>query len=335
MAELISRRARIYLAGHTGLVGSAILRALHRGGYEQLVVRDLHELDLTDQHATRRFFASEKPEVVIVAAAKVGGILANWEQPWEFIHQNLLIETNIIAEAHAAGVQKLIFLGSSCIYPREAPQPLREEYLLTGPLEETNRAYAVAKIAGIELCRSLNREYARDYLSLMPTNLYGPGDNYDLSTSHVLPALIRKFHEGKVALKAGQAAPAGRASAGAVDSPVPVRLWGTGSPLREFLYVDDVGRAVVFCLEHVRAADVPDGMLNVGCGEDLTIRDLATLVQRVVGYDGPVQWDASKPDGTPRKLMDVSRLRGLGWAPTVGLEDGVRLAYDWFVENRA
>jgi len=307
---------RIYLAGHTGLVGSAILRALHEAGYENLVVRDLGELDLTDQHATRRFFATEKPEAVIVAAAKVGGILANWEQPWEFVFQNLQIETNVIGEAHAAGVRKLIFLGSSCIYPREAPQPLREEYLLTGPLEDTNRPYAIAKIAGIEMCRSLNREYSVDYLSLMPTNLYGPGDNFDLQTSHVLPALMRKFHEGKTAA-------------------TPVCLWGTGAPRREFLYVADVGRAVVFCLQRVHAADVPDGMLNVGCGDDLTIRELAALVQRVVGYDGPVEWDASKPDGTPRKLMDVSRLRGLGWAPTVGLEEGVGRAYEWYLENRA
>ena len=325
----MSRRARIYVAGHTGLVGGAIVRALHEAGYEQLVCRDLDELDLTDQHATRRFFEKERPEVVIVAAAKVGGILANWEQPWEFVFQNLQIETHVIGEAHAAGVQKLVFLGSSCIYPREAPQPLREEYLLTGPLEETNRPYAIAKIAGIELCRSLNREYGRDYLSLMPTNLYGPGDNFDLRSSHVLPALIRKFHEGRAALAAGQGPSA------ALDAPVPVRLWGTGAALREFLYVDDVGRAVVFCLERVLAADVPDGMLNVGCGEDLSIRDLAALVQRVVGYDGPVEWDASKPDGTPRKLMDVGRLRGLGWAPRVPLEDGVRLAYDWFLEHRA
>jgi len=313
---ILQRSTRIYLAGHTGLVGSAILRALHEAGYENLVVRDVSELDLTDQHATRRFFAQEKPEVVIVAAAKVGGILANWEQPWEFIFENLQIETNIIGEAHAAGVSKLVFLGSSCIYPREAPQPLREDYLLTGPLEETNRPYAIAKIAGIELCRSLDREYGADYLSLMPTNLYGPGDNYDLQTSHVLPALIRKFHEGKTADR-------------------PVRLWGSGAPRREFLYVDDVGRAVVFCLEHVHAADVPDGMLNVGCGEDLSIRELAALVQRVVGYDGPVEWDSSKPDGTPRKLMDVSRLRGLGWAPTVLLEDGIACAYEWYLENRA
>jgi GDP-L-fucose synthase len=324
--SFLRKSTRIYLAGHTGLVGSAILRALHEAGYENLVVRDLSELELTDQLATRRFFAQEKPEVVIVAAAKVGGILANWEQPWEFIFQNLQIETNIIGEAFAAGVRRLIFLGSSCIYPREAPQPLREEYLLAGPLEETNRAYAIAKIAGIELCRSLNRQYGTDYLSLMPTNLYGPGDNFDLHTSHVLPALIRKFHEGKTGAGGG---------AGGREPARPVRLWGTGAPRREFLYVDDVGRAVVFCLQHVHAAHVPDGMLNVGCGEDLTIRELAALVQGVIGYEGPVEWDSSKPDGTPRKLMDVSRLRGLGWAPSVSLEEGVGCAYEWYLENRA
>ena len=316
MSTSLDRRSRIYLAGHTGLVGSAIHRALSEAGYEQLVTRELDELDLTEQAATRRFFAEERPDAVIVAAAKVGGILANWEQPWEFVFQNLQIEANIIGEAFAAGVQRLIFLGSSCIYPREAPQPLREEYLLTGPLEETNRAYAIAKIAGIEMCRSLNRQYGTDYLSLMPTNLYGPGDNFDLKTSHVLPALIRRFHEAKV-------------------GGGPVTLWGTGAPLREFLYVDDVGRAVTFCLGGVHAADVPDGMLNVGSGEDLTIRDLAELVRAVVGYEGAVEWDASKPDGTPRKLMDVSRLRGLGWAPTVGLEDGLRRTYQWYLENRA
>ena len=316
MADSVGPRSRIYLAGHTGLVGSAILRALHRKGYENLVVRDLDELDLTDQHATRRFFQKERPEVVIDAAARVGGILANSEQPWEFIYQNLMIEANLIDTAYQNGVQRLVFLGSSCIYPREAPQPLKEECLLTGPLEETNRAYALAKIAGIELCRSLNREYGADYLSLMPTNLYGPGDNFDLRSSHVLPALIRKFHEAKTT---GE----------------PVRLWGSGSPRREFLYVDDVGEAIVFCLENVHAADVPDGLLNVGCGEDLTIKELAELVQRVVGHEGGVEWDASKPDGTPRKLMDVGRLTGLGWAPTVALEDGVRRTYEWYLEDRA
>jgi GDP-L-fucose synthase len=314
--ELIHSSARIYLAGHTGLVGSAILRALHHHGYENLVVRDLDELDLTDQRATRRFFENEKPEVVIDAAARVGGILANQEQPWEFVYENLMIEANLIDTAYQSGVRRLVFLGSSCIYPREAPQPLREEYLLTGPLEETNRAYAIAKIAGIELCRSLNREYGADYLSLMPTNLYGPGDNFDLRSSHVLPALIRKFHEAK-------------------RDGGPVRLWGTGSPRREFLFVDDVGEAIVFCLEKVPAADVPDGLLNVGCGEDLTIKELAELVQSVVGHQGAIEWDGSKPDGTPRKLMDASRLRGLGWAPRVGLVEGVRTTYEWYLKERA
>jgi GDP-L-fucose synthase len=334
MAPLSDKLSRIYLAGHTGLVGGAILRALHEAGYENLVVRDLDELDLTDQHATRHFFTEERPEVVIIAAAKVGGILANWEEPWEFVFENLQIETNVIGEAHAAGARKIIFLGSSCIYPREAPQPLREEYLLTGPLEETNRAYAIAKIAGIELCRSLNREYGADCLSLMPTNLYGPGDNFDLRTSHVLPALIRKFHEAKRGGEAGGGeAGSGKPGGGRPDRPVTV--WGTGAPRREFLYVDDVGKAVVFCMEHVQAADVQDGMLNVGCGEDLTIRELAELVQRVIGHTGEIVWDAARPDGTPRKLMDVSRLRGLGWAPTVSLEDGIARAYAWFLKNRA
>ena len=324
MVTTLDRGARIYLAGHTGLVGSAILRRLQAEGYQNLVVRDVGELDLTDQAATRRFFAAERPDAVIIAAAKVGGILANWEQPWAFIEQNLLIELNVIGEAFRHGVQRLIFLGSSCIYPREAPQPLREEYLLTGPLEETNRAYAIAKIAGIELCRSLNREYGTDYLSLMPTNLYGPGDNFDLTSSHVLPAMIRKFHEAKLALESGATGPE-----------TELALWGTGKPRREFLYVEDVGRAITFCLQHVHAADVPDGLLNVGCGEDLTIRELADTVQRVVGYEGPVLWDDSRPDGTPRKLMDVSRIKALGWSPQVGLEEGIRLTYDWFVTNRA
>ena len=307
-------RGRVYVAGHTGLVGSAVVRALRAAGWDDIVTRTHAELDLTDQAATRAFFDAARPDVVVVAAAKVGGIMANWRQPWEFAEQNLLIELNVIGEAFRHGVRRLVFLGSSCIYPREAPQPLREEYLLTGPLEETNRAYAVAKIAGIELCRSLNREYGTDYLSLMPTNLYGPNDNFDLETSHVLPALIRKFHEAK-------------AGGG------PVVLWGSGSPRREFLHVDDLGAAVAFCLERVHAADVPDGLLNVGCGEDLTIRELADLVRRVVGYEGPVEWDTSKPDGTPRKLLDVSRLRALGWAPRIGLEEGLRSTYEWFLAH--
>jgi GDP-L-fucose synthase len=337
VAGLTDTSSRIYLAGHTGLVGSAIHRALVEAGYADIVTRDISELDLLDQHATRAFFAREKPDVVIDAAARVGGILANWEQPWEFGYENVLIEANLIGEAFRAGVRRFVFLGSSCIYPREAPQPLKEEYLLTGPLEETNRSYAIAKITGIELCRSLNRQYGTDYLSLMPTNLYGPGDNFDLRTSHVLPALVRKFHEGKLGLpEGGEEAGAGGAQGAAERRPNrPVTLWGTGAPRREFLYVDDVGRAVVFCLEHVRAADVPDGLLNVGCGKDLPIRELAELVQRVVGHEGSIEWDASKPDGTPRKLMDVSRLRGLGWAPTVGLEEGVRRTYSWYLEHKA
>lgn len=317
--ELVDKHARIFVAGHTGLVGGAVLRTLEGLGFDQIIVRDVGDLDLTDAAATRRFFDQERPEAVIDAAAKVGGIMANWEQPWEFIEQNLLIELNLIGEAYRHEVQRLIFLGSSCIYPREAPQPLREDYLLTGPLEETNRAYAIAKIAGIEMCRSLNRQYGTDYLSLMPTNLYGPGDNFDLNSSHVLPAMIRRFHDAKVAMEGGAG----------------VTLWGTGAPRREFLYVDDVGRAIAHCLQHVRAAEVPDGLLNVGCGEDLTIAELADLVQRVVGYEGEVAWDSSRLDGTPRKLMDVSRITSLGWSPQVGLEDGIRRTYDWYLANRA
>jgi GDP-L-fucose synthase len=257
--------------------------------------------------------------VVIIAAARVGGILANWEYPYEFVQQNLAIELNTIHEAFRAGVRRLIFLGSSCIYPRLAPQPLKEEYLLTGPLEETNRPYAIAKIAGIELCRSLNREYGTDYLSLMPTNLYGPGDNFDLETSHLVPALIRKFHEAK------QAGPGGP----------PVRLWGTGQPRRELLYVDDLASAVCHLLDMDSWREVPDGLLNVGTGEDATIAEFAELVAEVVGYKGPVEWDASKPDGTPRKLLDVSRIKSLGWRPITSLPEGIHLAYQWFLANRA
>ena len=313
MAFALSRTSRIYLAGHTGLVGGAILRRLQATGYADTVVRSHAELELTDAGATRAFFQTERPDVVVMAAAKVGGILANWEQPYEFIHQNLAIEMNVIHEAFAAGVRRLIFLGSSCIYPRLAPQPLREEYLLTGPLEETNRPYALAKIAGIELCRSLNREYGTDYLSVMPTNLYGPGDNFDLHTSHVLPAMIRKFHDAKVS---------GTPS---------VTLWGTGSPRREFLHVDDLARAVVALLE--RYDDAPP--INVGVGEDVTIKELAELVRDVVGYEGDIEWDTSKPDGTPRKLLDVSRIHALGWQAQIGLRDGIAATYQWFQQNYA
>jgi len=309
------QHARIYLAGHTGLVGAGILRSLRERGYVNLVYRTHGELDLTDQGQTRAFFTQEKPEVVIVAAARVGGIMANWEYPYEFVQENLAIELNVIHGAFRAGVRRLIFLGSSCIYPRLAPQPLREEYLLTGPLEETNRPYAIAKIAGIELCRSLNREYGTSYLSLMPTNLYGPGDNFDLETSHLVPALIRKFHEAKV-------------------SGGPVVLWGTGTPRRELMHVDDLAAAVCLFLEGSDWSAVPDALVNIGTGIDATIAELAETIRRVVGYEGEIVWDHSKPDGTPQKLLDVSRARSLGWEARIGLEEGLRHTYEWFLENR-
>ena len=326
-------------------MGSAITRVLTRHGYNELILADISEVDLTDQAAARAFFESARPQVVVLAAAKVGGIVANWERPYEFIAVNLAIELNVIAAAFRVGVEKLIFLGSSCIYPREAPQPLKEEYLLTGPLEETNRAYAVAKIAGIELCRSLNREYGTDYLSIMPTNLYGPGDNFDLRSSHVLPAMIRKFHEAKLGLSgddgadgaAGAGVPAATAHSSEASSfpQAPVVLWGSGTPRRELLHVDDLAEAVVFLLEHVAAADVPDGLINIGTGRDCTVRELAELVQRVVGHSGPIEWDASKPDGTPQKQLDVSRITQLGWRARIDLEEGIRSTYEWYMEHAA
>ena len=316
MTRPAAKNQRIYVAGHTGLVGSGILRALQARGYENLVYRTIEELDLTDQAKTREFFAQEKPEVAIVAAARVGGILANSTYPYEFIQENLGIELNLIHEAYRSGIKRLIFLGSSCIYPRLAPQPLKEEYLLTGPLEETNRAYAVAKIAGIELCRSLNQEYGTDYLSLMPTNMYGPGDNFDLETSHLVPALIRKFHEGK-------------------EEGTPVVLWGTGTPKRELMHVDDLARAICVFIETGGWGSVPNALVNVGTGIDHTIAQLAHIVRRVVGYEGEVQWDTAKPDGTPQKLLDVSLARSLGWQAEISLEDGLRSTYEWYVQNRA
>lgn len=275
------------------------------------------DLDLTSQAQTRAFFQDVAPDAVIIAAARVGGIMANWKYPYEFIQQNLAIELNTIHEAYKAGVSRLIFLGSSCIYPRMAPQPLKEEYLLTGPLEETNRPYAVAKIAGIELCHDLNREYGIHCLSLMPTNLYGPGDNFDLETSHLLPALIRKFHEAKVS---------GSSS---------VTLWGTGTPRREMLYVDDLASAVATFLDLDDDVwkEVPDGLVNVGTGQDATIAEIADVVRQVVGYEGTIVWDTEKPDGTPQKLLDVSRAMALGWRPRVTLVEGVRRAYKWYLEN--
>lgn len=310
---------RIFVAGHRGLVGSAVADRLTQAGFSNLVLRTRQELDLRNQAAVQSFFQAERPEVVVLAAAKVGGILANDRYPADFLGQNLEIQNNVIGAAHGAGVGRLIFLGSSCIYPKHAPQPMKEEHLLTGPLEPTNQWYAVAKIAGLMYTEALRRQHGADYWSLMPTNLYGPGDNFDLETSHVLPALIRKFHEAK--------------GAGPNGADAGVTLWGTGSPRREFLYNQDLADAVVHVLQTPgeRLAEVaPDGILNVGVGEDISIRELAELVRSVVGGEGDIVLDTSKPDGTPRKLLDVSRVRALGWTAPTGLGEGVRKTYDWY-----
>ena len=317
----MDREARIYVAGHRGLAGSALVRRLRTAGYENLVLRTHAELELADAGAVRRFFAEERPQHVILAAAKVGGILANDTMPAEFIHENLAIQTNVIHEAWRAGVKRLLFLGSSCIYPRDCPQPMKEEYLLTGPLEPTNRPYALAKIAGIEMCSAYNRQYGTQYLAVMPTNMYGPGDNYDLRTSHVLPALIRKAHEAKT-----------RGDEALV-------VWGTGEPRREFLYSDDMADAcaALLGLDDARfnaALGTYPPLVNIGSGEDQTIRELAELVARVVGFKGELRFDAAKPDGTPRKLLDVSRITRLGWKPRIGLEEGIALAYREFLGRR-
>ncbi|RMD78949.1 MAG: GDP-L-fucose synthase [Gammaproteobacteria bacterium] len=314
--------ARIYVAGHRGLVGSALVRRLQRAGYTNLITRTHAELDLAEQAAVREFFRRERPEVVFLAAAKVGGILANATRPAEFIQQNLAIELHVIHEAWRAGVRRLLFLGSSCIYPRECPQPIREDYLLTGPLEPTNRPYAIAKIAGIELCWAYNRQHGTRYLAVMPTNLYGPGDNYDLQGSHVLPALIRKMHEAK---ERGEEE---------------VVLWGTGTPRREFLYSDDLADACLHLMglpeEQAEGlfGEAHPPLVNIGWGKDLSIAELAERVRAVVGYQGRIVWDRSKPDGTPRKLLDTSRLTALGWRPRVRLDEGIRLAYEDFLRRR-
>ncbi|KWT90194.1 MULTISPECIES: GDP-L-fucose synthase [unclassified Variovorax] len=308
---------RIFVAGHRGMVGSAIVRCLVEQGYSNIISRSRAELDLTDQAQVRAFFAEEKPQEVYVAAAKVGGIHANNSYPAEFIYSNLMVEANVIHEAWRNGVSKLLFLGSSCIYPRLAAQPMAEDALLTGKLEPTNEPYAIAKIAGIKLCESYNRQYGCDFRSVMPTNLYGPGDNYHPENSHVLPAMIRRFHEAKLA-----------------DAPAVV-IWGTGSPKREFLYVDDMARACVHVMDlpretYAACTEVTTSHINVGTGEDLSIAELASLVSEVVGYQGEIRYDAGKPDGAPRKLLDISRIRELGWTPEVSLRDGVTRAYEDF-----
>jgi GDP-L-fucose synthase len=301
----LDRNAKVYVAGHRGMVGSAIVRALNEDGFTNIAVRTHAELDLCDDQAVGLFFAEEKPSYVYVAAAKVGGIMANKTQPAEFLTQNLRIQNSVIGAAHKYEVEKLLFLGSSCIYPKLAPQPIPESALLTGPLEPSNEGYAIAKIAGIKLCQYLMQQYGKRFISAMPTNLYGPNDNYDLETSHVLPALIRKYHTAKTA---------GANSVG---------LWGTGSPLREFMHADDLADACLFLMDDYEG----ESHVNVGTGVDLPIRDLAEMVRAIVGFDGETDWDSSKPDGTPRKMMDVSKIHSLGWKHTIGLEDGIRQVY--------
>ena len=310
MANL-SKGDKIYVAGHRGLVGSAIVRSLKRAGYDNIIGRTHAELDLTDQAMVKAFFEEERPDVVVLSAAKVGGINANQTKPAEFAYENMQIQCNVIKCCHDYKVKKLLFLGSTCIYPKMAPQPIPESALLTGPLETTNEAYAIAKISGLEMCKFFKMQYGDDFISCMPTNLYGPYDNYELSGSHVMPAMIRKFHEAKV------------------NSSPSVELWGTGTPLREFLYSDDMADACVFLLEHY------DGLehVNIGTGKEVTIKQLAELVKKTVGYEGEIVWNSDMPDGTPRKLTDVSKLHSLGFMHKIELEEGVKLAYDWFKEN--
>jgi GDP-L-fucose synthase len=310
----MEKHSKIYVAGHRGLVGSAIKRRLEQAGYANLIYRTSAELDLRNQQAVADFFRAEKPEYVFLAAAKVGGIHANNTYPAEFIYDNLIIQTNVIHNAYLHQVKKLLFLGSSCIYPKLAPQPMKEEHLLTGELEPTNEPYAIAKIAGIKMCQAYNRQYGTNFISVMPTNLYGPNDNFDLETSHVLPALIRKFHEAKVH-----------------DKPA-VEIWGTGKPRREFLYVDDLADACLFLMENLTCNDM--GMfVNIGTGVDLTIKELAEMIKGIVGYQGELVFNTAKPDGTPRKLLDVSKLHALGWQARTSLEDGIKRTYEWYVSK--
>ncbi|WP_310557784.1 GDP-L-fucose synthase [Flavobacterium sp.] len=302
---------KIYIAGHRGMVGSAIWRTLTAKGYINLIGASSAELDLRNQQAVCDFITAAQPDVIIDAAARVGGILANNNYPYQFIMENMQIQNNLIDSAMQTGVEKFVFLGSSCIYPRLAPQPLKEEYLLTGDLEPTNEWYAIAKITGVKACQAIRKQFGKDYVSLMPTNLYGTYDNFDLNTSHVLPAMMRKFHEAKE------------------NNNAPVTLWGSGTPLREFLFVDDMAEAVVFALEN----KLPDYLYNIGTGVDLTIKQLAETIQKITGHQGEIIWDATKPDGTPRKLMDISKMHNLGWKHKVDLEEGIQITYDWFVKN--
>jgi GDP-L-fucose synthase len=306
----MDKKTKIYIAGHKGMVGSAVWRALKQKGYTNLLGKTSSELDLRNQQAVTNFYATEKPEVVIDAAAKVGGILANNDYPYPFLMENMQIQNNLIDGALNAGIEKFIFLGSSCIYPKFAPQPLKEEYLLTDSLEPTNEWYALAKITGVKTCQAIRKQFNKDYVSLMPTNLYGYFDNFDLETSHVLPAMLRKFHEAK-------------------ENNTAVKLWGSGTPMREFLFVDDMAEAVVYALEN----DLPEYLYNVGSGKEVTIKELAETIQQVTGHQGEIIWDSTKPDGTPRKLMDVSKMATLGWEYSTELKEGIEKTYSWFLEN--
>jgi GDP-L-fucose synthase len=308
---MVNKETNIYIAGHKGMVGSAVWRALASKGYSNLIGKTSAELDLRNQQAVNNFYNQEQPEVVIDAAAKVGGILANNDYPYQFLMENMQIQNNLIDAAHKAGVDKFIFLGSSCIYPKFASQPLKEEYLLTDSLEPTNEGYALAKITGVKACQAIRNQYNKDYVSLMPTNLYGYNDNFDLQSSHVLPAMLRKFHEAKE------------------NDHSPVTLWGSGKPMREFLFVDDMAAAVVYALEN----NLPEYLYNVGTGKDITIKELAEIIQKIIGHQGKIIWDATKPDGTPRKLMDVSKMEAMGWTYPTELENGIQKTYDWFLEN--
>tara|TARA_S200000501_G_scaffold13044_1_gene11544 strand:+ start:3258 stop:4214 length:957 start_codon:yes stop_codon:yes gene_type:complete len=307
----LKKTSKIYIAGHKGMVGSAVWRALVSRGYTNLIGKTSGELDLRNQKDVNDFYRREQPELVVDAAAKVGGILANNDYPYQFLMENMQIQNNLINGAFEYGIFKFIFLGSSCIYPKFAPQPLKEDYLLTNSLEPTNECYAIAKITGVMACQAIRKQFKKEYLSLMPTNLYGPFDNFDLKSSHVLPAMIRKFHDAKI------------------NSHCQVTLWGSGSPMREFLFVDDIAEAVVFSLEN----NLPHHLYNIGTGKDIKIKDLAEMIQKIVGHKGKIVWDTDKPDGTPRKLMDVSKMKSLGWTYSTELEEGIKKTYQWFLEN--